>query len=204
MGASRTRSNLLTRPRARLQPKAGAKHRQYDKNIPRLTATVRGETAQPEVGSSDRKSTAHRVVSGASLAALENPEDRVAYPCWLPLTERIVSLSLSSVAFPLGCNGNLEVIPMSRAVLCILTAAHITCAQGWWPLTSVHLARASRVATTRRPPISLGAQGRWPLIKLPLAHNDPSPLMECCRPPPLLPPSSHVEDPWKPWLVMAI
>ncbi|CAN7022708.1 unnamed protein product [Brassica rapa subsp. trilocularis] len=35
------------------------------------------ETAQPEVGSSGWKSTARRVVSGAFLAALENPEDRV-------------------------------------------------------------------------------------------------------------------------------
>ncbi|CAN6871632.1 unnamed protein product [Brassica oleracea] len=35
------------------------------------------ETAQPEVGSSGCKSTAHRVVSGAFPAALENPEDRV-------------------------------------------------------------------------------------------------------------------------------
>ncbi|KAK8475131.1 hypothetical protein V6N13_035277 [Hibiscus sabdariffa] len=35
------------------------------------------ETAQPEVGSSGRKSTARRVVSGAPPAALENPEDRV-------------------------------------------------------------------------------------------------------------------------------
>ncbi|KAK8616886.1 hypothetical protein V6N13_116856 [Hibiscus sabdariffa] len=33
--------------------------------------------AQPEVGSSSRKSTARRVVSGAPPAALENPEDRV-------------------------------------------------------------------------------------------------------------------------------
>ncbi|KAJ3668649.1 hypothetical protein LUZ60_017817 [Juncus effusus] len=35
------------------------------------------ETAQPEVGSSGRKSTARRAVSGAPPAALENPEDRV-------------------------------------------------------------------------------------------------------------------------------
>ncbi|CAN6972915.1 unnamed protein product, partial [Brassica rapa subsp. trilocularis] len=35
------------------------------------------ETAQPEVGSSGRKSLAHRVVSGAFPAALENLEDRV-------------------------------------------------------------------------------------------------------------------------------
>ncbi|WZY72179.1 hypothetical protein YC2023_004419 [Brassica napus] len=35
------------------------------------------ETAQPEVGSSGWKSTARRVVSGAFLVALENPEDRV-------------------------------------------------------------------------------------------------------------------------------
>ncbi|KAK4373355.1 hypothetical protein RND71_008739 [Anisodus tanguticus] len=35
------------------------------------------ETARPEVGSSGRKSTARRVVSGALPAALENPEDRV-------------------------------------------------------------------------------------------------------------------------------
>ncbi|WZZ15315.1 hypothetical protein YC2023_108404 [Brassica napus] len=35
------------------------------------------ETAQPEVGSSGWKSTAHRVVSGAFPAALENPEDRM-------------------------------------------------------------------------------------------------------------------------------
>ncbi|KAK8999982.1 hypothetical protein V6N11_082120 [Hibiscus sabdariffa] len=35
------------------------------------------ETAQPEVGSSGRKSTARRVVSGAPSAALENPEDQV-------------------------------------------------------------------------------------------------------------------------------
>ncbi|KAK8660493.1 hypothetical protein V6N13_051419 [Hibiscus sabdariffa] len=34
------------------------------------------ETAQPEVGSSGRKSTARRVVSGAPPATLENPEDR--------------------------------------------------------------------------------------------------------------------------------
>ncbi|KAJ1681037.1 hypothetical protein LUZ63_023741 [Rhynchospora breviuscula] len=32
------------------------------------------ETAQPEVGSSGRKSTARRAVSGAPPAALENPE----------------------------------------------------------------------------------------------------------------------------------
>ncbi|CAF2098251.1 unnamed protein product, partial [Brassica rapa subsp. narinosa] len=38
------------------------------------------KTAQPEVGSSSWKSTAHHVVSGAFSAALENPEDR------LPLT----------------------------------------------------------------------------------------------------------------------
>ncbi|KAL5659957.1 hypothetical protein ACJX0J_027082, partial [Zea mays] len=31
----------------------------------------------PEVGSSGRKSTAHRAVSGAPPAALENPEDRI-------------------------------------------------------------------------------------------------------------------------------
>ncbi|KAK8621616.1 hypothetical protein V6N13_081049 [Hibiscus sabdariffa] len=36
------------------------------------------ETAQPEVGSSGRKSTARRVVSGAPPAALEIPEDRVS------------------------------------------------------------------------------------------------------------------------------
>ncbi|CAN7093032.1 unnamed protein product [Brassica rapa subsp. narinosa] len=35
------------------------------------------ETAQPEVGSSGWKSTARRVVLGAFLASLENPEDRV-------------------------------------------------------------------------------------------------------------------------------
>ncbi|CAN7088305.1 unnamed protein product [Brassica rapa subsp. narinosa] len=35
------------------------------------------ETAQPEVGSSGWKSTARLVVSGAFLASLENPEDRV-------------------------------------------------------------------------------------------------------------------------------
>ncbi|KAL1151422.1 hypothetical protein V6Z11_A09G040800 [Gossypium hirsutum] len=35
------------------------------------------ETPQPEVGSSDQKSTARRVVSGAPPAALENLEDRV-------------------------------------------------------------------------------------------------------------------------------
>ncbi|KAK8590430.1 hypothetical protein V6N13_057323 [Hibiscus sabdariffa] len=35
------------------------------------------EMAQPEVGSSGRKSTARRVVTGAPPAALENPEDRV-------------------------------------------------------------------------------------------------------------------------------
>ncbi|KAK7356656.1 hypothetical protein VNO80_15931 [Phaseolus coccineus] len=35
------------------------------------------ETTQLEVGSSGWKSTAHRVVSGAPLETLENPEDRV-------------------------------------------------------------------------------------------------------------------------------
>jgi hypothetical protein len=35
------------------------------------------ETVQPEVGSSGRKSTACRAVSGAPLAAHENSEDRV-------------------------------------------------------------------------------------------------------------------------------
>ncbi|CAL9097902.1 unnamed protein product, partial [Musa textilis] len=35
------------------------------------------ETAQPEVGSSGRKSAARRAASGAPPAALENPEDRV-------------------------------------------------------------------------------------------------------------------------------
>src|SRR5699024_8026846 len=35
------------------------------------------ESVQPEVGSSGRKSTAHRAVSGAPPAALENPEDRI-------------------------------------------------------------------------------------------------------------------------------
>ncbi|WZY93668.1 hypothetical protein YC2023_065997 [Brassica napus] len=36
------------------------------------------ETAQPEVGSSGWKSTARRMVSGAFLADLENPKDRVS------------------------------------------------------------------------------------------------------------------------------
>ncbi|CAN1199707.1 hypothetical protein LINPERHAP2_LOCUS44920, partial [Linum perenne] len=35
------------------------------------------ETTQSEVGSSGRKSTARRAVSGAPPAAHENPEDRV-------------------------------------------------------------------------------------------------------------------------------
>ncbi|KAK8670575.1 hypothetical protein V6N13_037193 [Hibiscus sabdariffa] len=38
---------------------------------------VNGTCTWPEVGSSGRKSTACRVVSGAPPAALENPEDRV-------------------------------------------------------------------------------------------------------------------------------
>ncbi|KAK8531434.1 hypothetical protein V6N13_034511 [Hibiscus sabdariffa] len=38
---------------------------------------VNGTCTWPEVGSSGRKSTARRVVSGAPPAALENPEDRV-------------------------------------------------------------------------------------------------------------------------------
>ncbi|KAK8670363.1 hypothetical protein V6N13_036981 [Hibiscus sabdariffa] len=40
---------------------------------------VNGTCTWPEVGSSGRKSTAHRVVSGAPPAALENPEDRVPF-----------------------------------------------------------------------------------------------------------------------------
>ncbi|KAK8670583.1 hypothetical protein V6N13_037201 [Hibiscus sabdariffa] len=40
---------------------------------------VNGTCTWPEVGSSGRKSTARRVVSGAPPAALENPEDRVPY-----------------------------------------------------------------------------------------------------------------------------
>ncbi|KAK8621525.1 hypothetical protein V6N13_080958 [Hibiscus sabdariffa] len=39
---------------------------------------VNGTCTWPEVGSSGRKSTARRVVSGAPPAALENPEDRVS------------------------------------------------------------------------------------------------------------------------------
>ncbi|CAL8989106.1 unnamed protein product [Prunus brigantina] len=45
----------------------------------RLTAPPTPETARPEVGSSGRKSTARRVVSGAPPATLENPEDRVPF-----------------------------------------------------------------------------------------------------------------------------
>ncbi|KAK8659444.1 hypothetical protein V6N13_029645 [Hibiscus sabdariffa] len=42
-----------------------------------VNGTCTWETAQPEVGSSGRKSTARRVVSGSPPAALENLEDRV-------------------------------------------------------------------------------------------------------------------------------
>ncbi|KAK7285972.1 hypothetical protein RJT34_20776 [Clitoria ternatea] len=73
-------------------------------NLPTL------ETAQPEVGSSGWKSTARRVVSGAPLAALENPEDRVP-----PTPGRTHNRIRSPSPEPVGCRWTARAALAARA-----------------------------------------------------------------------------------------
>ncbi|KAK7285992.1 hypothetical protein RJT34_20802 [Clitoria ternatea] len=71
---------------------------------------VNGTCTWPEVGSSGWKSTARRVVSGAPLAALENPEDRVP-----PTPGRTHNRIRSPSPEPVGCRWTARAALAARA-----------------------------------------------------------------------------------------
>uniref|UniRef100_A0A804U9X4 Uncharacterized protein n=1 Tax=Zea mays TaxID=4577 RepID=A0A804U9X4_MAIZE len=93
----------VDRCRPRRRPKPGGPRR------PRQPSSAR----TPEVGSSGRKSTAHRAVSGAPPAALENPEDRI--PSTPGRTHNRIRSPRGPGPEPVGCWRNARAARAARA-----------------------------------------------------------------------------------------